>query len=548
MPIRITVAQHIYGSLTTEQSPTRRRGYQTLFYTRGQLTAAAVRVIEDRSQYRSTQGGRDKWQFFGLPGGQAVISHLVTVPELDEFGRKGRYLAHSFIVGPADWQSLNYTPFGLMKATTFCETMDRALSLGSLATGEAGAVTLELSQSPSNRVLEFSQQWTTEELWKLAQLTCHTQSISQRGHFVSFIGDERQIQEALEVALLFAPPPRLVCTFDTSSGGCSWPREVNFWGQGFAEEREARSPFVVNASQRKVRVPGDWRPPETPYEQWVKTQLRTRQIATIQKHQQGAYVLSAALSKQVEERKQASPIEDAVKNDFANANRAELTERIACLLPKEFPRFLVDMILDRIGRTPQAKLDWLVKNPAGEGLADILFQILRNWEDGPAREIQQSMKPWIDKHTGLRLLFTLWSQDQRAIQAILSVMTAEEYRLYVQNLCSQLSCARSYFFCAKHLNEWFMIFGSSILIRDVAEGISIVAAYGSQRELDLLSVIPEKIRSVEGRDYLLTWLNKQSFRKRLKALISVLEESLRTKSKNSSNRSSSWLRRITKRS
>lgn len=545
MGTRITFAQHIYANLTTEQSPAGRRGYQTLSYTRDRLSASAVRAIENRSQHRSTQGIKSKWQFFGLPGEQVVISYLTGVPEPDEFGRKGQHMAHSIIIEPRDWGLIGSTPFGLMMPTSFCQTMDQALTLGNLKTGELNAASLDITQYGPARAIALAQQWTAEELCKLARLACHPQVILQRGHFVSIVGNEQQILAALELALLLAPAPRLTCAFDTSSAGCSWPRELNFWGQGFAEQREARSPFVVLAEQRKVRLPDGWSPPQTQYEYFLTTQLNSGQIASIPSQQQAVHIISSALTGQSVTPGMLAGVSDVVKNDFASANQLALTKRIADLLPNDLPEYFEDKILSKIGRTPKERLEWLLRNPAGEELGEILFWILADWSDDPGREIKRSITPIIVRHAGLRLLFGLWGQDRREIYSSLSIMEADEYRRYLQKLSLRTYAKAQDFFCAKHLNLWFQILYGQFDVPKLVEGISFVALYGTQSDCDQLKGVVENLTESEDRNDLLKSLNEKPFRKQVKTLISALKESLRPKSDSAAG-GSSWLKRITR--
>lgn len=49
--MNISVCQHIYSNVPKEQSPTKRRGYQTLFYTQEGLTREEILILEDRAQY-----------------------------------------------------------------------------------------------------------------------------------------------------------------------------------------------------------------------------------------------------------------------------------------------------------------------------------------------------------------------------------------------------------------------------------------------------------------------------------------------------------------
>lgn len=521
MPATITAAQHIFASLTREQSPTRRRGYQTCFYTRGQLTPAAVRAIEGRAQHCAAQGDKGKWQFFWLPTQQAVVSHLVSVPEPDEFGRKGRYLMHSMVISAADWGLIGCNPFPLMNPKNFSRTMDTALALGDLKTGEMGAVRLEVGPG-GERARTLSELWPTDELWKLARLACHPLAIAGGGQFVAFVGDEQQIREALEVAFLLPPAPRADCSFDTAAAGCSWPREVTFWGRGFSDEREGRTPFVVDAARRKVRLPHDWPVPLTPTEVWLKPLVVSRQFAVIQKDERGVALLSDVLEGRSRGGAEALGIAGSVRGSFADANQARIEERLIGLLPEKLPEYLCAKVLSKIGRTPREWLDWLIMNPAGEGAGDILFDILREWDESPSPEVMRAVLPLAGRHAGMRLLLALWSQDEREAFRGVAAMTAEQYRRYAQSLRSR--AAPRHFFSAKHARDWYALFvGPGSKLDELVEGVSLVVRYGSEQDLEDLTALAGVLDAGE-RLTLLQLLEEESFHRRVKSLKAALKQ------------------------
>jgi hypothetical protein len=531
MPATITVAQHVFASLTREQSPTRRPGYQTCLYTHGLITTAAVRELEARTQHRASQGQKGKWQFFWLTSGQAVVSHLSSVPEPDEFGRKGRYLAHSMIVSAADWHQLDSNPFALINAASFTSTMERALALGDLRSGEVGPTCVEVNPAGCRaRARSLSEQWPTDELWKLARLACRPLTITSGGQFVAFVGDDQQIREALEVAFLLPPAPRENCSFDTAAAGCSWPRGVSFWGQGFSNEREARTPFVVDAAHKKIRLPHDWLTsvPLTPNEVWLKRLVHSREFSAIQKDQRDISILSAVLEGRTGSRAAALGVAGKVRSSFADDNRAQIEARLNEMFPERLPDYLRDAALTRIGRTPGGRFDWLIMNPAGEGLGEILYGILREWEQPPTEELLLALTPLARGHAGLHLLLSLWSQDWGKIQRSLSAMTAEQYCRHVPELFTRPSCSPRHFMSAKHLHDWFALFvRRGLKLGELVDGISLVVRYGDDKDFEDLTVIAGLI-DADNRLHLLKELEKLPDHKRLKSLKAALRQEIPT--------------------
>ena len=431
---------------------------------------------------------------------------------------------HSLIVSAADWRLLDSNPFTLMSAVNFSSTMNGTLALGNLKTGEVGTTSVEVDGGYRERARSLSEQWPTDELWKLARLTCHPLAITNGGQFVAFVGDDRQIREALEVAFLLSPAPRTNCSFDTATAGCSWPREVTFWGQGFSAEREARTPFLVDAARKRVRLPHDWDASVrlSSNEVWLQRLVYSRQFSVIQKDQGDVSLLSAALEGRSERSAAALGVASSVRGSFAEASQAQIEARLNTLLPESLPGYLRDKAISRIGRTPLARLDWLIMNPAGEGLGDVLFGIIREWRDSPSTEVMQAVKPLSGRHVGLRLLLALWSEDEWEIQRSLSAMTVEQYRRYVQELRSRPSCSPRHFFSAKHLRDWFAIFvGQGLKLGDLVDGISLVVKYGNDQDLEDLTAVAGLLDASYRQD-MLKLLEEQPFHKRVKSLKAAL--------------------------
>jgi hypothetical protein len=277
-------------------------------------------------------------------------------------------------------------------------------------------------------------------------------------------------------------------------------------------------------------LPHDWPVPLTPTEVWLKPLISSRQFSAIEKDQKDVSLLSAVLEGRSVNGTEVLAIVGSVRNNFAEANQAQIEKRLGALLPEHLPDYLRATILSKIGRTPQARLDWLIRNPSGEGLGEILFRILREWQESPSQEVMPAMLPLADNHPGLRLLFALWSQDERRIQRSLSTMTAEQYRCYVQELRSRPSCLPYHFFSAKHLRDWFAIFADEgAKLGQLVDGISLVVKYGDDQEVDDLSAIAGLLHA-EGRQVLLQLLEEQPFHKRVKSLKDALKQGPRANS------------------
>ena len=144
--------QHIYSNVEQEQSPQGRGGFQTLFYTISGLTEAEVGEMESRLLYFPSQVEPVKRLFFTISTGKGVVAQIVSLPDPDQFGRKGRYLAHSLVFAPEALAQFEADPFRVFRRFTFFTTVAEALARGNFKTGDIPALSLELPSTAAGEV------------------------------------------------------------------------------------------------------------------------------------------------------------------------------------------------------------------------------------------------------------------------------------------------------------------------------------------------------------------------------------------------------------
>ncbi len=252
--MKITAAQHVSAMLTSRQSPTGQAGYQTLSYTRERLTPDELRVIEQRVQYGAARDSQVKWQSYRLNDRQHVISRVVPIHEPDDFGRRGRYFTHSLIYDLPDGQQFDAALIGLARAHGFFSSLGQVLASEEAKTGRAPSVTVDDRGARPGGGPARLRDWSGEQLNRLYVLMSNPRELIEQGGHVALIGDESQILDALEVALLLAPPDeRKFCSFDTNAPGDGAPPGLTFWGRG--SEAAAGTSYVIDAARRRVAVP-----------------------------------------------------------------------------------------------------------------------------------------------------------------------------------------------------------------------------------------------------------------------------------------------------
>lgn len=150
---QIHAYQHIYTNVEQEQSPHKRGGFQTLFYTLSALTEAEVEEMEARLFYVHSEREPVKRVFFMTSTSKTVVAQIVPLADPDRSERKGRYLAHSLVFIPEMFAHLEADPFQVFQHVSFITTVEEALAQGEFQTGNIPALSIDL---PANKEHDFA--------------------------------------------------------------------------------------------------------------------------------------------------------------------------------------------------------------------------------------------------------------------------------------------------------------------------------------------------------------------------------------------------------
>ncbi len=252
--MKITAAQHVSAMLTSRQSPRGDAGFQTLYYTRELLTPGEVSVIERLVQYSSARESRPKWQSYRLDARRHVVTRIVPISEPDESGRTGRYFTHTLVCDVSGVQQFDALILSVFRPQNFLTSLDGVLASDGMKTGGAPTVAVDLAGESRETGRRRLLQWSGEELNRLYMLMSDPGQLAARGQYVSLVGSDEQILEALRVAFLLAPASALkLCSFDTNPSGNASPPDGAFWGRGSLADGE--SSYEIDAARRQVKLP-----------------------------------------------------------------------------------------------------------------------------------------------------------------------------------------------------------------------------------------------------------------------------------------------------
>ena len=236
--MKIEARQHIYASVRETESPRRRGGYQTVFYTQHGLRAETVKEIERRMAYFAGEGATPKRLFFPVGSGGQVLSQITPVPDVDEFGRGGLYLAHSLIFSVNDAQQLGVRLLQLFREKYFVTSIQEAVERGGdLSTGNIPLCEVDV---PETRCAQEEVPAWVQSNWKiLLRYVLRAEDMEKEGKRLALVGSPEEIFDTLFHSLRSVPSELVrLCSFDTF-----------FDAERFSP---ARSPYFLAVGVRKA--------------------------------------------------------------------------------------------------------------------------------------------------------------------------------------------------------------------------------------------------------------------------------------------------------
>jgi hypothetical protein len=236
--MKIKARQHIYASVRETESPRRRGGYQTVFYTQHGLRPETVEEIERRMAYFAGEGATPKRLFFPVGSGWQVLSQITPVPDVDEFGRGGLYLAHSLIFSVNDAQQLGVRLLQLFREKYFVTSIQEAVERGGdLSTGNIPLCEVDV---PETRCAQEEVPAWVQSNWKiLLRYVLRAEDMEKEGKRLALVGSPEEIFDTLFHSLRSVPSELVrLCSFDTF-----------FDAERFSP---ARSPYFLAVGVRKA--------------------------------------------------------------------------------------------------------------------------------------------------------------------------------------------------------------------------------------------------------------------------------------------------------
>lgn len=427
--------QHIYSNVEKEQSPKGRGGFQTLFYTTAGLTADEVSEMEGRLLYFPAKTAEPvKRVFFTTTSGKAVIAQIVVLPEPDQIGRKGRYLAHALAFTPADLAKFEADPFRVFRSFSFLTTVKEALAHGDFKSGNIPAVTLTVSPKQAQDV-QAAQQWSIPELKKLALLALRVEEQTQAREAITVSGEPAEIERTLEAAFLAVPVSlRPRCMFDTYFYRCNLVATF-YWAIGLLEPPVGIKFVLVDGPARTVRGAAPTQA-KTAYEHWILTMLEGKKLGEIANQRDYAFALGEWLDGRDYETAHLETSSPALITEMFTINPVAVQSFLRRRVGEHFPESLVDRTATYIYQQtkPTNLYQKLRQGFVIETLVGILYGSYEaeKFVEPPRDEVKalEQVLAQLD-HRLLRLFTAYWRGARRFLPEALAAASEADYKEFV---------------------------------------------------------------------------------------------------------------------
>lgn len=436
--LTVTAAQHIFSHVPAEQSPQRRRGFQTLMRT-PTLTPDLVRAIENRALYPASSQNPIKRQFYALPGQLVAVAQSVALPEPDEFGRKGRYLTHTLVFNAATFAQLSACPLDVFAQFRFATTLTDGFAQGRVGDPDIPPTQFAVEPQWEARAQQLIQAWTSEGLSQLGRLVWLASTLQAQRQMVYLAGEPAAQLDVLSVCfLLTAPLQRVNLSFDTHAADCEWPRDVFFWAQGYAALPETPVPHLVDVARKQVTTrlgPRD----DTPFAIWMLGEITARRLRAMQREQSWALQLDARLSSAEGNAPSFdAAMPEAFVSRFAQLNAATVAARWLAQAPAGLSSNLVQTLLQRAAAQAPRLLPILRARVHLSDCQEFVFQTLLDLRLTPSAADRQVLTRWLPTapHPGLSALLAFLGQDDKSYAQSLLAMKLDDYEYIVERMAA----------------------------------------------------------------------------------------------------------------
>lgn len=446
--IEISAGQHVYGNVEKSVSPSNIGGFQTLLYSKALLTESETEEIEERLGYTFSEENPEKVIFFQL-GERFVTTQIIPLPDVDKYGRKGAYIAHSFIFSSEEIEKIHYNPFVIFDLfqDRFVKTLADALALGKRGDLNVAPLKFSLETEKINAfeqtMVESVHEWNILEIKKIVNFVMNEFPKQKGIKSLVISGSQSEIRKTIKGIFSLIPDVfRSTCLFDTYFYNLN-PVALKY--PIYCYPTPPHSPQLIQINTKSKTVSNITLDVSSPYENWVfggdyfhdlKEKCLFRNVAL-----ELDYYLS---NKKFNKEFILESIKSPNTENFLEINQSLFQEKMDAFFKTESTGNLAHHIANAIKNnySAKSKTDLLEKVLIGfdhEEVGNYLFDEIKGIKS-PKNEEITGLNAFLakNKHNLLQIVYLKWTGNFNLLLKILTTLTDDEYRVALGLLFSEV--------------------------------------------------------------------------------------------------------------
>lgn len=446
--IEISAGQHIYGNVEKSVSPSNTGGFQTLFYSKDLLTESETEEIENRLGYTFSEENPEKVIFFQL-GERFVTTQIIPLPEVDKYGRKGAYIAHSFVFSSKDIEKIHYNPFVIFDLCQdkFVKTITDALAIGNR--GDMNVASLNFSFDPE-KLKAFEQtmtdslhEWNAQEIKKIVNFVLIEFQKQKEIKSLVFSGPQSEIRKTIKGIFSLIPDVfRSTCLFDTYFYNLN-PVALKYPIYCYPTVPHSSQRAEVNTLSKTVsNIPIEG---SSPYEDWIfggryPDDLKEKCLTRNAVFELDNYLSNKEFKKEIILENIKSPnIESFLQiNQYLFQGKMDAFFKTA---PTDvFGQHIANALKRNYSEKPKANLlEAVLTSFDQKEISECLFVEIKGISS-PKKEEIDGLKKYLaqNKHPLLQIIYSKWTSNYNSLLKILNSLSDDDYRTVIEFLWNEV--------------------------------------------------------------------------------------------------------------
>lgn len=441
----IFAGQHIYGNVEKEDSPSNIGGFQTLYYSKDLISESEVDEIERRLGYYPSEDTPEKLVFFKM-GEKYVTTRIIPLEDVDKFGRKGAYIAHSFVFSKNDFEKFNNNPFVVFDLfqDKFVKALPQALAKGKKGNlniaSEEFSIDTDRIRKFENEIIDSITGWKKEDIRKLVSLAFNESKLKNESLSFILSGTQTEIRKTLKGIFSLIPDKiRSACSFDTYFLGCN-PVATKYWSYCYPKAPHI-SPQLILANTDTLTVSNINVDSSSPYEKWIFSGKYPHDVSEKHVFRNAALELDRYLINQESNKEKFLEFIDSSNlEQFLETNQSLFQEKLLTYFKEQLPEQLAKYVWEAVtteykSESNAVRLQKMITGFNSDEISTYLFDKLKVVKSPKKQEIND-LKSFLEKnkHKLLEIIYLIWSENFEALPKKLKILSDEEYQIALELL------------------------------------------------------------------------------------------------------------------